>query len=181
MYSHLFKGAPFGNQNAAGPHKGYGRHATAEHALATADTMAKAKLSSKVRGGDPNQNGYAHSVRISGNLKDPVHKVIGMLHDIVEDSDVTVAQLREAFGDRIANAVHAISKNKEAKEPTEVYLKRVMSNVDALQVKITDMQDNMIVRPGAIMSDHLKAKQLLYSQLYPRLLQAMEEYKKIRA
>lgn len=31
------------------------------------------------------------------------------LHDTVEDTDVTVEQLREAFGDRIANLVHAES------------------------------------------------------------------------
>jgi myo-inositol-1(or 4)-monophosphatase len=31
------------------------------------------------------------------------------LHDTIEDTDVTVEQLREAFGDRIANLVHAES------------------------------------------------------------------------
>ncbi len=31
------------------------------------------------------------------------------LHDTIEDTDVTVEQLREAFGDRVANLVHAES------------------------------------------------------------------------
>lgn len=31
------------------------------------------------------------------------------LHDIIEDTDVTVEQLREAFGDRVAELVHAES------------------------------------------------------------------------
>jgi len=159
-------------------HDTSGRFTDAAHAFEGARDLAREKLSSKIRGGDPTQTGFAHSMRVAANLKDPVLKVIGALHDIVEDSDVTVDELRKTFGDRIANAVHGLTKNKEAKEDTEVYLKRVMSNVDSLRVKIADMQDNMIVRPGTIMGSHLKAKQLLYSQLYPRLVDALAEYEK---
>lgn len=37
------------------------------------------------------------------------------LHDTIEDTDVTVEQLREAFGDRIANLVHAESDQIDGK------------------------------------------------------------------
>jgi len=148
---------------------------TAEH-FEMANALAKEKLSSKVRGGDPNQTGYHHAVRVSERLTDPTLKVIGMLHDIIEDSDVTHAQLEATFGGRIANAVRALSKNKDANEPVEDYLKRVTANVDALKVKIVDMEDNMVVRPGTIMGAHMQAKQQLYLELHPRLLKALEPH-----
>lgn len=37
------------------------------------------------------------------------------LHDTIEDTDVTVEQLRETFGDRIANLVHAESDQIDGK------------------------------------------------------------------
>ena len=40
---------------------------------------------------------------------DPELLAAAVLHDTVEDTDVTVAQIREAFGDRVAQLVHAES------------------------------------------------------------------------
>lgn len=40
--------------------------------------------------------------------------VAGLLHDVVEDTDATLAQVRKRFGKRVANLVRAVSKDDEA-------------------------------------------------------------------
>ena len=64
-----------------------------------------------------------------------------MLHDVVEDTDVTVNDLKEAgFSDEVVSAVSTITK--KAGEDYEEYLNRVKQNPIALRVKIADMEHN---------------------------------------
>ena len=63
------------------------------------------------------------------------------LHDVVEDTDVTVNDLKEAgFSDEVVSAVSTITK--KAGEDYEEYLNRVKQNPIALRVKIADMEHN---------------------------------------
>ena len=64
-----------------------------------------------------------------------------MLHDVVEDTDVTVNDLKEAgFSDEVVSAVSTITK--KAGEDYKEYLNRVKQNPIALRVKIADMEHN---------------------------------------
>jgi (p)ppGpp synthase/HD superfamily hydrolase len=63
------------------------------------------------------------------------------LHDVVEDTDVSVIEIEAIFGGRIAYAVHCISRNEE--ETYEEYLVRVKSNKIAKRVKYYDIQNNL--------------------------------------
>ena len=64
-----------------------------------------------------------------------------MLHDVVEDTDVTVNDLKEAgFSDEVVSAVSTITK--KAGEDYEEYLNRVKQNPIALRVKIADIEHN---------------------------------------
>ncbi len=69
------------------------------------------------------------------------HMVVAVLHDTVEDTDLTNNQIRTMFGDEIADAVEAITHLKN--EPYKDYLKRVKDNRYALAVKVEDIHDNM--------------------------------------
>lgn len=64
-----------------------------------------------------------------------------MLHDVVEDTNVTVNDLKEAgFSDEVVSAVSTITK--KVGEDYEEYLNRVKQNPIALRVKIADMEHN---------------------------------------
>ena len=74
-----------------------------------------------------------------GENKDVI--VVGWLHDSVEDTDITVGEIRDLFGDDISTAVDAITKRKN--EPYQDYLQRVKTNEIARIVKLADLAHNM--------------------------------------
>lgn len=75
--------------------------------------------------------------RVSG---DPGAVVVAWLHDIVEDTEVTLAELAERFSPRIVDAVDAVTKR--AGEPKADYYRRVAADPLALEVKRADIADN---------------------------------------
>lgn len=91
------------------------------------------------KGGSPY---IGHPFRVMDQFENESEKIVGVLHDAVEDSDLTLGDLaREGFSDRIIAAIDAITKREG--EKSQDYLKRVMDNTIALKVKIADMTDNM--------------------------------------
>lgn len=69
--------------------------------------------------------------------------VIGLLHDLIEDTDWTAEDLRKEFPDDVVDAVVALTKVDG--ENYEQYVQRVMTNELAIRVKISDLKDNMDV------------------------------------
>jgi GTP diphosphokinase / guanosine-3',5'-bis(diphosphate) 3'-diphosphatase len=83
-----------------------------------------------------------HPIRVMNAVETVEEKIVAVLHDAVEDSDLTLEDLRVAgFNEEIVEAIDAISKREGEKR--QDYLQRVMSNPIALKVKIADMTDNM--------------------------------------
>jgi len=66
--------------------------------------------------------------------------IVGLLHDVVEDGDVTLEDIRGKFGNFIANAVNAITHIRN--EPYGTYIERVKENRLATSVKLADLRDN---------------------------------------
>ncbi|MCW9731918.1 HD domain-containing protein [Avibacterium sp. 20-15] len=66
---------------------------------------------------------------------------VAWLHDVVEDTVISLEQIKAEFGATIANAIDAITKREN--EPYEAYLNRVRSNDIARKVKISDLAHNM--------------------------------------
>ena len=68
-------------------------------------------------------------------------KIVAYLHDIVEDTDVTIDRIYEEFGEEIGGAVEAITKFKNL-DYTE-YIEGIKANELARAVKIADLKHNM--------------------------------------
>jgi len=83
-----------------------------------------------------------HPLRVAGrcNTQDPTMLSIALLHDTVEDTEITLKQIHAVFGAIIGNAVDAISRRVE--EPTRSYYRRVKANSLARFVKMADLEDN---------------------------------------
>jgi (p)ppGpp synthase/HD superfamily hydrolase len=71
---------------------------------------------------------------------------VAMLHDILEDTDCTVEELKRlGFSDEVVDAVVAMTKKDD--EDYEVYIERVKQNKLARVVKIFDMYHNLSDQP----------------------------------
>ena len=91
----------------------------------------------------------AHSVRVGMDLwaqnYDQDIVIAGILHDVIEDSEATLYDLTETFGERVANAVANCSKNEEIEDKNkrrEEVIQRACSTPDSMAVKAADILDN---------------------------------------
>lgn len=87
----------------------------------------------------------AHPFRVMNAGKTLEEKIVGMLHDVVEDTEWTLEELlSEGFSPAIVDAVEAMTKFPG--ESYDVYLKRLQKNAIAVRVKLNDLTDNMDIR-----------------------------------
>ena len=99
-------------------------------------TRAHANQTDKV--GEPY---ILHPIRVMLSLTSETAKTVAVLHDVLEDTSETPADFIAAgFGGETLGAVQAITKIKG--EKYEHYLKRVIANPIAREVKIADIRDN---------------------------------------
>lgn len=83
-----------------------------------------------------------HPLRVMQRGKNDNEMIVGILHDTVEDTPVTIEMLRlEGFSDEILNALSCITK--EQGEDYDHFIDRILTNPLAAQVKLYDMEDNM--------------------------------------
>jgi (p)ppGpp synthase/HD superfamily hydrolase len=96
------------------------------------------------RGGAPY---ILHPLKVMHYLKseDEELQCIALGHDVVEDTDVTYAELREAgISDRVINGIAALTKQKG--ETYTEYQAKVFANTDAMKVKLCDLRHNTDIR-----------------------------------
>lgn len=82
-----------------------------------------------------------HPLRIMQALRTGAEQIVGVLHDVVEDSSFTLGDIKDRFGGEIAEAVDAMTKREG--EVYEDYLHRVAENPLARAAKLADLADNM--------------------------------------
>jgi len=93
-----------------------------------------------------------HPLHVMDKVNGIEAKIVAVLHDTVEDTNLTLEALANAgFDDTIVNAIDAISKRKG--ETNEDYWTRVKSNKLALQVKLVDIAHNSSEERLAALSD----------------------------
>jgi guanosine-3',5'-bis(diphosphate) 3'-pyrophosphohydrolase len=104
---------------------------------------AKKHAGQKRKNGD---NYIIHPIRVSQEVFTEKQKVIALLHDTLEDTDTTYAELKIEFGTEIAHTVLVLTREKD--ETYEDYIHRVKTNPDAIAVKIADISDNLDDAPS---------------------------------
>lgn len=83
-----------------------------------------------------------HPLRVMLRGKNDNEMIVGILHDTIEDTPVTIEMLRlEGFSAEVLNALSCITK--EQGEDYGHFIDRVLKNPLATQVKLYDMEDNM--------------------------------------
>lgn len=83
-----------------------------------------------------------HPLRVMLRGQNETEQILGILHDVVEDTPVTIEMLRlEGFSEEILESLNALTKKKG--EPYGDAINRVLQIPLATQVKLYDMEDNL--------------------------------------
>ena len=83
-----------------------------------------------------------HVFRVMLSQSDETARIVAVLHDSLEDTSVTLADLRAAgYSDEICEAVDCLTRRD--KEQYEDMIARVGANPLARRVKLADLEDDM--------------------------------------
>lgn len=86
-----------------------------------------------------------HPIRVAERCRDPKAKVVALLHDTIEDTEVTADYLRmQGFPEEIIEGVLSVTKREG--ETYEDFVRRAAQNPLGKEVKRADLEDNMDIR-----------------------------------
>lgn len=111
-----------------------------------------------------------HPLRVMEMGRSEEEKIVGVLHDVVEDTDWTFEALEaEGFSQEIIAALKCVTKISE-NENYDDFIERVKKNPLAVAVKINDLTDNMDIRRLPYLSDKDVKRLKKYLKAYKKLI-----------
>ncbi len=129
-----------------------------------------------------------HLLRVAMSVSDPDARIVGLLHDIVEDTDVTLDDLRSlTFSENIVGAVDCLTHRSNVSYCE--YVMGIQKNSIARACKIADLNDNyhldrVAYRDGYIDEDSRRIQRYVLSyqflkgkideSTYRRLMKAVD-------
>ena len=96
-----------------------------------------------------------HVTRVMNMGGSDSEKIVGVLHDVIEDTHWTFEDLeKEGFSKEVINALRCVTKTSED-EDYEEFITRVKINPLAVKVKLNDLTDNLDIKrmPVVLESD----------------------------
>lgn len=110
-----------------------------------------------------------HPLRVMAAGKTTDEKIVGVLHDVVEDTDWTFERLAsEGFSSEVIEALRCVTKLSES-EPYDKFIARVKTSKLAVAVKINNLTDNMDIRRLPYLSDKDVKRLKKYLKAYKQL------------
>jgi len=107
-----------------------------------------------------------HVTRVMNLGETEEEKIVGVLHDLVEDTPWTFEQLAaEGFSSEIIDALTCVTKISE-EEDYEEFTLRASRNPLALKVKINDLTDNMDIRRIPVLTEKDLTRLMKYHKAY---------------
>ena len=125
------------------------------------------------RGGSPY---ILHPLKVMHYLKsnDEELQCIALGHDVIEDTDITYRDLREAgISDRVIKGIAALTKQRG--QTLEEYKTAVFGNRDAMLVKQADLRHNTDVRRLRGITEKDIARMARYQQFYLELCRELDK------
>lgn len=91
-----------------------------------------------------------HPLRVMFSLNSEDERIVAVLHDVVEDSELTFGDLRSSgFSETVIKALKAVTKLPEEEgtdEGYQAFVERAGKNSIGRKVKMADLRDNLDVR-----------------------------------
>ena len=103
-----------------------------------------------------------HPIRVMMQMDTVEEKIVAILHDVLEDTDVTYNELDLIFGDTVMIGIEGLTKPKGVSY--DDYLKQVALNTLSTKVKLADLRDNLnLLELPIIEPYHLKRAEKYYN------------------
>lgn len=113
-----------------------------EDAIALAATYHRGQ---KDKAGEPY---ILHPLRVMMRFTDPIERMVAVLHDLVEDTPVTLDSLRKwGYPETVIDAVNSLTRCKG--ETYVDFIDRIRPHTLAARVKIADLEDNLLPERSA--------------------------------
>ena len=106
-------------------------------------TIEAMKLAYSAHHGQTDKGGVPyifHPYHMAEEMEDEYSTCVALLHDIVEDTDVTLEELSAIFPEEVVNAVATLTHREG--EPYLEYVSRVKQDPIAKRVKLADLRHN---------------------------------------
>ncbi|MEZ6087699.1 MAG: hypothetical protein R3C05_06680 [Pirellulaceae bacterium] len=134
-------------------------------------TIEKAiEIAAKAHAGVTDNEGepyILHSIRVMMGVNGEAARIVAVLHDVVEDTEVTMDDIKsEGFSDGVIAALSLVTHAPD--QPYADYVIACKENDIARQVKLSDLRDNsslarMLLRPERIQRDMARMRKYLLS------------------
>ncbi len=83
-------------------------------------------------------------VMLDTTLITETERIVAVLHDVVEDCDISLAELREReYSDEVISAISYLTKLSEEEDDYDAFIERIRTGPElARKVKLADLKDN---------------------------------------
>ena len=81
-----------------------------------------------------------HPIHLAEQMDSETECIVALLHDVVEDTEVTLEQLEKEFSKEVIEAIRLVTHDKDVKY--KEYIKELSKNPIAKKVKIADLLHN---------------------------------------
>ena len=131
----------------------------------------------KDKGGIPYS---VHLLRVYSGVSENIEKVCALLHDVIEDTDLTYDDLKDlGYNDEVIDILTYLTKIKG--EDYNKYIDRIISskNIHVLNIKLADLTHNMEV--GRISNPTVNDYERINKRYFPareKVLEAINELNK---
>ena len=126
-------------------------------------TRLASKIAYKAHEGQTDKAGVPyifHPIHIAEQMDSEESCVVALLHDVIEDSDITLEILSKYFNDDIIAALRVLTKKEN--DDYVMYIKRVKTNKLAAKVKIKDLEHNRDLTRLDEVTDRDKKRSMKY-------------------
>jgi (p)ppGpp synthase/HD superfamily hydrolase len=128
-------------------------------------------LAAQAHHGQADRNGQPyvlHVLRVMFRLETEHERMAGVLHDVVEDTPSTLAELRAlGYPEEVVAAVDCLSRRPD--ETYEAFIARAAANPLARRVKLADLEDNMDLRRLTALTERDRERLQRYLKFWRQL------------
>lgn len=128
--------------------------------------------------GQKDKNGEVyiyHPLSVMRRLETDEERIVGVLHDVIEDCGVTLADLRGmGYSETIVNALDFLTKRPEEDADYSAFIERIRQGpVLAIKVKLADLADNMDPTRRTEDNEKTRKRQAKYQRAVDILTEAL--------
>ncbi len=109
-----------------------------------------------------------HPIRVMLRVKELTTRQVALLHDVVEDTEVTLNDLRQfGYTDEVIEAVELLTHGPQ--DDYETYIEQIARNPIAREVKLADLADNLDVTRLSRITEATERRLARYRRAVARL------------